>query len=110
MRTLFLERCSMCRRMKPNFGDYSGCQSQALTFPPQKYLQNLAFEASTDTCPCPRLQQLLPQSPPPGHWFLLSSLPPPSPQLGDGNNGTLWGVASSSLFDLGLAWELLPIL
>merc|ERR1719474_2354585 len=96
MRTLFLERCSMCRRMKPNFGDCFGCQSQALTFPPQKYLQSLAFEVSTDTCPCPQPQRLLPQSPPPGHRFLLSSLPPASPQLWDGNNGTLWGVASPS--------------
>merc|ERR1719357_1378454 len=64
MRTLFLVRCLMCRGMMPNFGDYSDYQSQALTFPPQKYLQSLAFEVSTDTCPCPQLRQLLPQSPP----------------------------------------------
>merc|ERR1719357_115309 len=84
MRTLFLVQCSMCRRMKPNFGDYSGFQSQELTLPPQKYLQSPAFEVSKDTRPCPQLQQLLSQSLPPGHWFLLSSPPPPSPQFWDG--------------------------
>ena len=96
MRTLFLVRCSMCRRMMPNFVDCFGYQSRSWTSPPQKYLQSLAFEVSTDTCPCPQLQHLLPPSPPPGNWFLLSSLPPPLPQLWDGNNGTLGGVASSS--------------
>merc|ERR1719494_1593509 len=96
MRTLFLVRCSMCRRMMPNFVDCFGSQSRAWTSPPQKYLQSLAFEVSTDTCPCPQLQHLLPPSPPPGNWFLLSSLPPPLPQIWDGNNGTLGGVASSS--------------
>merc|ERR1719447_1351910 len=76
MRTLFLVRCSMCRRMMPNFVDCFGSQSR--------------------TWPCPQLQHHLPPSPPPGNWFLLSSLPPPLPQLWDGNNGTLGGVASSS--------------
>merc|ERR1740131_265795 len=69
MRTLFLVRCSMCRRMMPNFVDCFGYQSRAWTSLPQKYLQSLAFEVSTDTCPCPQLQHLLPPSPPPGFFF-----------------------------------------
>merc|ERR1719318_117941 len=72
MRTLFLVRCSMCRRMMPNFVDCFGYQSRTWTSPPQKYLQSLALEVSTDTCPCPQLQHLLPPSPPPGNWFQLT--------------------------------------
>merc|ERR1719204_2695405 len=47
MRTIFLVRCSMCRKMMPNVVDCFGYQSRAWTSPPQKYLQSLAFEVST---------------------------------------------------------------